>query len=154
MRIDILDLIYQLLPVTRRQKNRIEILSGLIDLVMTNIHYSQWQKKYSRILKANSQTIKLQRYLRDVFNCETIFIKERVSGKIHVTLRVEKINSELIFGLSDESRQYIQLYAESETLTDADYIIVYPVTVDTKMLMAEIERFNPVMKKYKFKKLL
>lgn len=154
MRIDILDLIYQLLPVTRRQKNRIEILSGLIDLVMTNIHYSQWQKKYSRILKANSQTIKLQRYLRDVFNCETIFIKELVSGKLRVAMRVEKINSELIIGISGESRQYIQLSTESGTLADADYIVIYPAAVDKKMLMAEIERFNPVMKKYKFKKLL
>lgn len=154
MKIDIRDLIFQLLPVARRQQNRMKILTGLIDLVMTNLYYAQWQMKYSRILKANAQTIKLQRYLRDVFNCETIFIKERVSGKLRVAMRVEKINSELIIGISGESRQYIQLSTESGTVADADYIVIYPTAVDKKMLLAEMERLNPVMKKYKFKELL
>lgn len=154
MKIDIRDLIFQLLPVARRQQNRMKILTGLIDLVMTNLYYAQWQMKYSRILKANAQTIKLQRYLRDVFNCETIFIKERVSGKLRVAMRVEKINSELIIGISGESRQYIQLSTESGTVADADYIVIYPAAVDKKMLLAEMERLNPVMKKYKFKELL
>lgn len=154
MRINIKNLIFQLLPVARRQSNRLSVLSALIDLVKTNEEYAIWQTKFSRILRANAQVMKLQRYLRDVFEREDVFVKERVSGKIRVALKVEKINSELIFGLSDESKQYVQLSAEGGTLAGADYIIVYPITIDKDMLTAELERFNPVMKKYKFKELL
>lgn len=151
MRINIKNLIFQLLPVARRQPNRLSVLSALIDLVKTNDSYAIWQTKYSRILKANAQVMKLQRYLRDVFEREDIFVKERVSGKIRVALKVEKINNELIFGVSGETTQRLQLRIEGEGIGNYNYVVEYTQSIDVEKLKIEILRFNPVMKIYKLK---
>lgn len=151
MRINIKNLIFQLLPVARRQPNRLSVLSALIDLLKTNEEYAIWQTKYSRILKANAQVMKLQRYLRDVFEREDIFVKERVSGKIRVALKVEKINNELIFGVSGETTQRLQLRIEGEGIGNYNYVVEYPKSIDVEKLKIEIIRFNPVMKIYKLK---
>lgn len=152
MKINIKNLIFQLLPVARRQSNRLSVLSALIDLVKTNEEYAIWQTKYSRILRANAQVMKLQRYLRDVFEREDIFVKERVSGKIRVALKVEKINNELIFGVSGETTQRLQLRIEGEGIGNYNYVVEYPQSIDVEKLKIEIIRFNPVMRIYKLKK--
>lgn len=152
MKINIKNLIFQLLPVARRQPNRLSILTALIDLVKTNDSYAIWQTKYNRILRANAQVMKLQRYLRDVFGREDIFVKERVSGKIRVALKVEKINNELIFGVSGETTQRLQLRIEGEGIGNYNYVVEYPQSIDVEKLKIEIIRFNPVMRIYKLKK--
>lgn len=157
MQINIGNLIYQLLPVVRRQSNRIAVLSSLIDLVKTNEQYAIWRAKYSRILRVNGQVIKLERYLRDVFCCEDIFIKEPTEGEIRVVLKEEKVNNELIFGLrsvEEERRQYLRLKLVSIDHSLADYTIVYPVKLNKELLIVELQRFNQPMKKYQFKELL
>lgn len=66
-------------------------------------------------------------------------------------MRREKLNNELIFGLRsfNETMQRLQLKAEG---VDApDYTIICPVEISREKLMIELQRFNPVMKKYKIK---
>ena len=151
MKIDIIKLIHQLLPTAKRQDGRKGVLTALIDLGEVWDVYYKWQLRIKRILCASSQKIKLQRYLRDAFGREDIFIKDGHSGKLVVVRRSEKLNNELIFGLREQQEQIQFLQLEEETSSNADYTVVAISEIDNAMLKAEVERFNPATKKFMIK---
>lgn len=91
MRINISNLIFQLLPVAKRQPKRLGILNAITNLHKTWVDYEVWQRKYSRILHASSQKIKLERYLRDVLGCEDIFLRDRGTGLYNSGIEARKV---------------------------------------------------------------
>lgn len=142
--LNIRELIRQYIAPHRRQPNRINWLSALIDLQSVYDAFATWRSYYRYKVHITSQHKALQGHLNKTFG-GGIIIKSYDDQYLDVGLNTEPAHWVLF-----NPWQEISLEGESEMIfADADFVVYAPAGIDLNLLIAEIEKYKLADKVYK-----
>lgn len=142
--LNIRELIRQYIAPHRRQPNRINWLSSLIDLQSVYDAFAAWRDYYRYKVHITSQHKALQGHLNKTFG-GGIIIKSYDDQYLDVGLNEEPAHWIIL-----EPMPEVALEGESgKSFADADFIVFIPANVDRNLLCAEIEKYKLADKIYK-----
>ena len=144
-KINIDNLVRQLVPPHRRQPVRLGILCGLLyPLRQLWEWFELWRDDIRLRINVNSQVMVLEGYLRNKYNDNRITIASSNDGLLWVGLVVEGDLYMPKFGLLGAGEQviYVPLLWESGASGDVDFFVYIPEGVDIEVIRAEIERYR------------
>lgn len=150
MKLEIDNLVRQLIPPHKRLINRLAWLRALLSpLKPLFADFHLWRKDTRMMVNVNSQVKVLEGYLKVKYN-QPISIKIVTfdDGLLSVGLRSEgrlvhppfDINVGVAIPLPGEIR---------ESFGDVDFIVYIPLGVETDLLRADIEKYKMALVKYK-----
>ena len=146
-KINIKNLIRQLVPPHRRQPVRLWILGVFLGpLEFLYNRFSVWRDEVRMRINLSSQTRVLEGYLRLKYDATlSIKIVSSEDGLLLVGLESEGDNYQPRFGLEEEVDYLVPVPFENElkgSLGDYDFIIYLPPGVDINLIRAEVEKYR------------
>lgn len=150
MKLEIDNLVRQLIPPHKRLINRLSWLRALLSpLKPLFADFHLWRSDTRMMVNVNSQVKVLEGYLKKKYN-QPIAIKIITfeDGLLLVCLENEGELLQPEFTL--EANKEIPLEGEiRETFDDTDFIVYIPMGVDIDLIQADIEKYKMALIKYK-----
>ena len=155
-KLNIDNLVKQLLPWYKRQPNRLAILRAMVSpLRLMWDDFDKWRDDTRMIINVNSQVMVLEGYLKKKYNQPVkITIVTFDDGALKVGLISEGLTSALKVPLASEielqKAPCVPLAGEIRAqFGDVDFIVYIPIGLDVDLITADIERFKQALIKYK-----
>lgn len=153
-KLNIANLVFQLLPAHKRQPKRLGLLGAFLSPLITLYDtFSVWREDTRVLFNVASQVTVFEGHLRKKYNSDAISIATSESGAIRVGLSSEGLVHRLTIGLVAEGTKVsIPLLGELDTtLGGVDFIVNIPYFVDASDVRADVERFRQVLVTYDIK---
>lgn len=140
-----------LLPIPKRQPNRIKILNCLLNpLYSLFADFEKWQT-YIRSFRVTSQVIVLENYLNKKYNAQ-IIIETSHDGGVEVSMRGEGL---YYIDAGGDTLKEIPLTGEmQEYFQDCDFVVHVPQGVVVEDVRKDVERFRRAGKKIIYKTII
>lgn len=139
-----------LLPISKRQPNRIKILNCLLNpLYSLFADFEKWQT-YIRSFRVTSQVIVLENYLNTKYNAQ-IIMETSYDGGVGVSMRGE---GWYYIDAGNDTVKEIHLVGEmQEYFQDCDFVVHVPQGVVLEDVRKDVERFRRAGKKVIYKQI-
>lgn len=152
-KINVDNLVRQLLPAHKRQAARMALLRAfLAPLAMLWAMFDLWRSQVRVLLNVASQVGILEGYLRQKYNTDAIKIITTDSGAVRVGLIPEGDLYRLNVGMVGEAAPVVAVPLIGElddSLGGVDFVVYVPRGVDIEHVRADIERFRLALVTYR-----
>jgi len=156
IKLNIDNLVKQLLPWYKRQPVRLAILRAMVSpLRLMWADFDRWRDDTRMTINVNSQVAVLEGYLKKKYNQPvTITIVTFDDGALEVGLIEEGETFAINVPLENETElqqaPVVPLDGEIRAqFGDVDFIVYIPIELDVDLVTADIERFKQALIKYK-----
>lgn len=151
-KIDLSNLVRQLLPTHKRQIVRLRILRCfVVPLVTLYVAFCQWRNRTRKLLNITCRAGVLEQVLREKHADESITIRSFKENGFALGLLPEGVLTAQAIGTAAEGTPCeVSLAGENrEQFGGVDFIVTISAATDINVLRADLERYRPALTTYK-----